>query len=1079
VRGGTGRRRVWATLVVAVLGTSAFVGVTAGSARATTAPSQELPPLRALTPIGSRSEQGYVTGYPSFRWKFPSRDGTAQNWVTMDDTPLLAGVHLTGSGTSIYAYVTDWIYTTGIPLADGSSSGSGWYAYFYGSVCGGQENWAIFGQTTPYGDDCPVGSWDALVADLDALPGTWIPVGRSFEACDIGTAWYGGSCEARFIPSSEMSSLVTPVTDVEVWDTQPWDVLCPVSFNSPSCWTPEPPSAGYGVDVVAQAAQTPVHPGTTTDRFTVTVSNPNPNEVTVSSISAELPTGFTYAPGTMAGNVTSEPTVSGQTLTWNLPFPVRPGADLTFSFGVDIDPGLPTGQYAMTASAVTDTTYSATATLAIVSLTPLIFVPGTMGSKLSCHGDPVWPFPAVVGAAIKVLALADHGTTESTCEDSLGYPLDMTADDIVRGVGCLAGVCLQDEYDGTLSGLEQAGYVENQTLFVYPYDWRRSVEGAAAGLLAKIDSVIAQTGSTQVDILAHSQGGLVTRVALTMAASVGKVRRVLTMATPFYGAEKFLDIALTGTPCISNVSIPLVNVSLGCLTSENAVEEVSRTLPGAFDLLPSANYFAAVSPPVIRPGPPETFAGYQAFLDRTFDPVLVDQAMTYHAEYDAALPADPNVTWTQIVGYGKETIVALQPTNDDLHWATFEYTAGDGTVPAGSAVSDGLFTTMHTTGLNHMGIATDPCTILFAAHYFQDPSPTAYQSSCVHPGAQPAAARALAAEASAPDALELAVDGPLDTLVTDASGRTTAGLTDGTAIPDYDYNADGSSQSFLLRTPGSYHAVLTATGPGMARLRVRALEGGGVLSQALFLVPALPEGAVLTLDADARDVGATTVAVDLDGNGTTDEVLSPDAVTSGVAADDTTPPTVYGGATLAPDGTSSEVTLAAEDAASGVAHIYYRVGEGPERTYTGPFAVPMLSTISIRAMDEAGNMSDETSFVADDAPNTPRFADPILPKQAVLRHIDPAGDVDWFSFQADGSSRYKVQLDQLPAAYELQVFDAAGSLVGASAAHGNSPQTVPLSLPAGRYWIEVSGASADATDAAHEYRLQLLVDNGN
>ena len=170
-------------------------------------------------------------------------------------------------------------------------------------------------------------------------------------------------------------------------------------------------------------------------------------------------------------------------------------------------------------------------------------------------------------------------------------------------------------------------------------------------------------------------------------------------------------------------------------------------------------------------------------------------------------------------------------------------------------------------------------------------------------------------------------------------------------------------------------------------------------------------------------------------------------MTSGSAVADTTPPTPYGGATLARVRTS-EVTLDAEDSDGGVAHLYYRVGSGGEKAYTRPFTVPMFSTVSFRAMDTAGNMSAESSLVADDAPSSQRFADPLTPSRPVIRFIDPQGR-RLVHLPADGRSRYRVQLDELPADYDVQLFDADGTVVAAPRAHGHSPRrSSSCSLPA-------------------------------
>ncbi len=56
--------------------------------------------------------------------------------------------------------------------------------------------------------------------------------------------------------------------------------------------------------------------------YTVEVANPSLVAVPLSSISSTLPTGFAYLNGTTTGATTSNPAVSGNTLTWSGPFSV-------------------------------------------------------------------------------------------------------------------------------------------------------------------------------------------------------------------------------------------------------------------------------------------------------------------------------------------------------------------------------------------------------------------------------------------------------------------------------------------------------------------------------------------------------------------------------------------------------------------------------------------------------------------------------------------------------------------------------------------------------------------------------------
>jgi uncharacterized repeat protein (TIGR01451 family) len=82
------------------------------------------------------------------------------------------------------------------------------------------------------------------------------------------------------------------------------------------------------------------------DAYTITVSNTNPGPVTLTSITDTLPAGFTYTAGSTTGATTSNPTISGQTLTWAGPFTVPGGSiaspgtvSLHFAVKVSSTPG--------------------------------------------------------------------------------------------------------------------------------------------------------------------------------------------------------------------------------------------------------------------------------------------------------------------------------------------------------------------------------------------------------------------------------------------------------------------------------------------------------------------------------------------------------------------------------------------------------------------------------------------------------------------------------------------------------------------------------------------------------------------
>lgn len=82
------------------------------------------------------------------------------------------------------------------------------------------------------------------------------------------------------------------------------------------------------------------------------------------------------------------------------------------------------------------------------------------------------------------------------------------------------------------------GYVENEDLFAYTYDWRQSFNHMRllAGLKKLIDSVRRRCCSKKVDLICHSVGGLVFRAYQQCYPDWhDEIRRVVTIATPFDG----------------------------------------------------------------------------------------------------------------------------------------------------------------------------------------------------------------------------------------------------------------------------------------------------------------------------------------------------------------------------------------------------------------------------------------------------------------------------------------------------------------------------------------------------------------
>jgi uncharacterized repeat protein (TIGR01451 family) len=70
------------------------------------------------------------------------------------------------------------------------------------------------------------------------------------------------------------------------------------------------------------------------DGYTITVTNPNTTAATLTSITDDLPAGFSYTAGSTSGVTSSNPTVNGQQLTWSGSFTVPPSGQVSLHFGV-------------------------------------------------------------------------------------------------------------------------------------------------------------------------------------------------------------------------------------------------------------------------------------------------------------------------------------------------------------------------------------------------------------------------------------------------------------------------------------------------------------------------------------------------------------------------------------------------------------------------------------------------------------------------------------------------------------------------------------------------------------------------
>lgn len=92
-------------------------------------------------------------------------------------------------------------------------------------------------------------------------------------------------------------------------------------------------------------------------------------------------------------------------------------------------------------------------------------------------------------------------------------------------------------YQALIDRLELAGYKRGENLFIAHYDWRQTnTESATEYLVPTIEEAKAVTGSENVDVIAHSMGGLVTRAYVQGENYENDIDQFIMLGTPNEGA---------------------------------------------------------------------------------------------------------------------------------------------------------------------------------------------------------------------------------------------------------------------------------------------------------------------------------------------------------------------------------------------------------------------------------------------------------------------------------------------------------------------------------------------------------------
>lgn len=303
-----------------------------------------------------------------------------------------------------------------------------------------------------------------------------------------------------------------------------------------------------------------------------------------------------------------------------------------------------------------------------------IVVPGIMGSVLKLGTETIWPGSplSLISSYKKMAQLMDDG---------------LVATDLIRSY-----TIFSEQYQGLINDLATCGFIEKpappakSTLFVAPYDWRKSNSETAKTIADKIDEAVAlHGGDAEISLISHSMGGLISRFYLesgefSARPGFSKIRRLLTLGTPHRGSPLALTAALGKEKRLF-------------LSAAQVKELCSDTrFPSLYELLPP-------------PGEPfawdERAGAEYAQIDIYKDDVAtglklvkanLDSVRTFHSKLDLN-KCPKNVRYFFFVGTRQTTISSVRlrqlTAGYEVRRTEFE-DAGDGTVPSWSGTITGI-----------------------------------------------------------------------------------------------------------------------------------------------------------------------------------------------------------------------------------------------------------------------------------------------------------------------------------------------------------------------------------------------------
>lgn len=309
----------------------------------------------------------------------------------------------------------------------------------------------------------------------------------------------------------------------------------------------------------------------------------------------------------------------------------------------------------------------------------IVIVPGYMGSLLrdKKKGDIVWlDLPALLKNPFNT------GNAIADMLERMAYP-----NDDLEPAGMMNEVLLvppwakQEHYGRLVDQLKRWGYAIDPhdpsgdvlAAYTFAYDWRQDNRRSAQQLGEAIDKWRKVHPGAETWLIAHSNGGIVSRWYIQEEGGRDHVGKLLLMGSPWDGAPKSIKVLMDGLDVLG-----LKRFNLWDLGAR--VKSLIRTFPSFYQLIPHVNPFLE----------DEDNNDVDLFDDTSWLSTAQEKAYLADAlKFNQTLAKDPGVETICFYGMRKPTttkgILTRGPggTWESIQW--IETGAGDGTVPARSA----------------------------------------------------------------------------------------------------------------------------------------------------------------------------------------------------------------------------------------------------------------------------------------------------------------------------------------------------------------------------------------------------------